>query len=265
MTMLLNIYVIQAEVTVPEYKSTTQDIIEPNEPVIDRTKNILEQEEGSNDYCKWENDTTFVISFDEGDPGFEWDCNILTITKVGKTLDYTVTIDGTPCTDKKLFNEAETYTVKYTYTDINNYTLKNNRISVFPKEYEKEITVRVIVEAPDKKHAEFTFGSSNTASKTVNIGGKNYVMPDVSATSSTIGSTTVNGTTVYYPIREIVMSDGKTSHSSGWYAYFPVFSGAVTITDYADGGLGDAVTYGSSNFEIPNEIKALLPHYAGVK
>ena len=26
-----------------------------------------------------------------------------------------------------------------------------------------------------------------------------------------------------------------------------------------------SVTYGSSNFEIPNEIKALLPHYAGVK
>ncbi|MBO5365004.1 MAG: hypothetical protein J6A39_00030, partial [Peptococcaceae bacterium] len=55
-------------------------------------------------------------------------------------------------------------------------------------------------------------------------------------------------------IVEIVMSDGKTSHTSGWYAYFPVFSGAVTITDYKDNGLGDAETFGSSTQSMPSGL-----------
>ena len=50
------------------------------------------------------------------------------------------------------------------------------------------------------------------------------------------------------------MSDGKTSHTSGWYAYFPVFSGAVTITDYKDNGLGDAETFGSSTQSMPSGL-----------
>ena len=52
----------------------------------------------------------------------------------------------------------------------------------------------------------FALGANGTAysSKTVTIGDKTYVMPDVTATvSGKIGSKTVNGTTVYYPITEM--------------------------------------------------------------
>jgi len=137
-------------------------------------------------------------------------------------------------------------------TDNNNYSVdESGNITTYGKTYTKAVHINVVAVAPEAKNAEFTFGSSNTASTTVTIGNNTYVMPNVSATSSTIGSTTVDGTTIYYPIVEIVMSDNKSSHTSAWYAYFPVFSSAVTITDYADSGTGDAVTYNASTTTMP--------------
>ena len=116
------------------------------------------------------------------------------------------------------------------------------------------------------KHAVFSFGANGTdySAKTVTIGDKTYVMPDVTATvDGKIGSTTVNGTTVYYPITEMYTSDGKTAHTGSWYACFPIFKDALQIIDYADQGTGDPVTYNQTNVTtvagIPSTLKATNP------
>ena len=220
-----------------EYTPTTQGAVPPSYSFDYTNKNYVPKTEGSNDYCYEENGQV-NISMDEGDT-FNWDTSILTI---GKGIEiYTVKMGDVDYTGKRIaFNTAGEYQVIYTYTDPNNYIFDaSGNITTYSKDYTKTVNVSVAVIEAQTKHAEFTFGSSNTASTTVTVGNNTYVMPNVSATSSTIGSTTVDGKTIYYPIVEIVMSDGKTSHSSGWNAYFPVFSGAVTITDYANKGIGD--------------------------
>ena len=232
----------------------TQGAIAPEYSFDYTTKNYQAKQDGSNDYCYEENGIVY-ISMDKGDT-FNWDTAILTATKAGETLNYTVKMNDVDYTGKSItFNTAGEYEVLYTYTDNNNFTLDDDgNITTYSQTYTKKVKISVAVIEAATKHAEFTFGSSNTASTTVAVGNNTYVMPNVSATSSTIGSTTVSGNTIYYPIVEIVMSDGKTSHTSAWYAYFPVFSGAVTITDYADKGLGDAVTYGSSTQSMPGGL-----------
>ncbi|MBQ9985212.1 MAG: S-layer homology domain-containing protein [Oscillospiraceae bacterium] len=236
----------------PEYVATTQGAVPPSYSFDYTNKNYVAKTDGSNDYCYEENGTVY-ISMDEGDT-FNWDTLILTL---GKNITaYTVSMNGTDYTGKSItFDTADDYEVVYTYTDDNNFKLdENGNIVSYSVTYTKTVNITVAVVEAATKHAEFTFGSSNTASTTVTIGNKTYVMPNVSATSSTIGSTTVDGKTIYYPIVEIVMSDDKTSHKSGWYAYFPVFSGAVTITDYKDNGLGDAETFGSSTQSMPSGL-----------
>lgn len=233
--------------------STTQGTVAPTYNFDYTTKNYVAKTDGSNDYCYEENGIVY-ISMDEGDT-FNWDTSILTATKVGQTLSYMVSMNNTYYTGKSItFNTAGDYEVVYTYNDPNNFVLDDNgNITTYSKPYTKTVNISVAVIEAATKHAEFTFGN-NTASTTVTVGNNTYVMPNVSATSSTVGSTIVDGKTVYYPIVEIIMSDGKTSHTSGWYAYFPVFSGAVTITDYKDNGLGDAETFGSSTQSMPSGL-----------
>ena len=235
--------------------ATTQGAVAPSYSFDYTNKNYQAKQEGSNDYCYEENGKV-NISMDEGDT-FNWDTSILTIGK-GITI-YFVSMNGVDYTGKSIaFNTAGDYEVIYTYTDDNNYKLdENGNITTYSVTYTKTVNISVAVIEAATKHAEFTFGSSNTASTTVTVGNNTYVMPNVSGTSSTIGSTTVSGQTIYYPIVEIVMSDGKTSHTSGWYAYFPVFSGAVTITDYQDNGTGDAETFGSSTQSMPSGLSVV--------
>lgn len=230
--------------------AAVQGVVAPTYSFDYTSKNYMAKTEGSNDYCYEENGVVY-ISMDDGET-FSWDPSILTATKNGMNLNYTVSMNGTDYTGKNIvFSESGDYTVEYTYTDGNNYTInESGNITTYENEYVATVHINVSEVKASAKHAEFTFGSSNTTSKTVTIGNDTFVMPDVSATSGTIGSTSVNGTTVYYPIVEIIMSDGKTSHSSAWYAYFPVYSGAVTITDYRDGGTGDAVIYNSSTTDM---------------
>ena len=234
--------------------ATTQGAVAPTYSFDYTNKNYVAKTDGSNDYCYEENGKV-NISMDEGDT-FNWDTSILTVTKVGQTLSYTVSMNGVDYAGKSIaFNTVGDYEVVYSYTDDNNFYIdENGNITTYSKTYTKTVNITVAVVEAATKHAEFTFGSSNTASTTVTIGNSTYVMPNVNATSSTIGSTTVSGKTIYYPIVEIIMSDGKTSHTSGWYAYFPVFSGAVTITDYKDNGLGDAETFGSSTQSMPSGL-----------
>ena len=227
-----------------------------------KTKNYIAKTEDSNDYCYYDNGKV-LISFDEGDT-FNWDTSILTVTKGTDTLNYTVSMNGTDYTGKSIpFTSAGVYTVTYTYTDSNNYSISDGAIGIYDKTYTKNVNILTSAVKPSAKNAKFNFVTSDTtAFKTVTIGNDTYVMPDVSATSDTIGSKTVSGTTIYCPIVEGYTSNGKTSQTSGtkWYMLFPVFKNVVTITDYADGGTGDPVTYDSSTTTLPSGLAAVNPN-----
>jgi len=235
--------------------ASSYGIVEPDYDFDYTEKNYQAKEEGKNDYC-YEEGGVVYISMDEGDT-FNWDTSILTAEKVGNPLAYTVSMNGTDYTGKSIaFNTADDYTVTYSYTDPYNYTLDaNGNITTYSARYEKTVQISVAVIEATTKHAVFTFGSNNTASTTVTVGTQTYVMPNVSGTSNSFGSTTVNGQTIYYPIVEIIMSDGKTTHSAGWNAYFPVFSGVVTITDYKDEGRSDeTVVYNGTTTSMPTNL-----------
>jgi len=247
----------------PEYVSAGQYEIAPSRNLDYTTKNYQEKTDGSNDYCYYDTNTKVVmLSMDEGDT-FNWDTSILTAQKGSNTLPYTVTMNGTDYTGKSIaFNQAGEYAVTYTYVDDYNYQLDENGEAVaYSKSYTTTVTVQVAVVEAAAKNAVFTFGSSNTASKVVTIGNDTYVMPNVSATNSEFGSKTVSGTTVYMPIINCAASNGKTSQTSGttWYMLFPVFKNVVTITDYADGGTGAAVTYDSKTTTLPEGLAAVDP------
>lgn len=229
--------------------STTQGAVPPSYS-FDHTVNYVAKTDASNDYCYVENGIVY-ISMDDGD-SFNYNTSILTL---GKNLtDYTVSMNGTDYTGKPItFNTTGNYEIVYTYTDSNNYKLdKNGNIVTYSVTYTQTVNIVVAVVKATTKHAEFTFGSSNTLSTTVTIGNSTYVMPDVSATSS-IGSITVSGKTIYYPIVDAYTSDGATEHTSlnQWYMCYPVFKNVISITDYESGGTGNAVTYGSSTTTKP--------------
>ena len=237
----------------PAYVATTQGPIAPKFSFDYTTKNYVAKIDGNNDYCYEENGIVY-ISMDESDT-FDWDTSILTVDKTGKNLTYTVSMNGTDYTGKSIeFNTAGDYEVLYTYTDPNNYKLdENGNITTYSETYTKTVKISVAVVKATTKHAKFTFGSSGTASTSVTIGNNTYVMPNVTGTSSTVGSITVSGNTVYYPIVDAYTSDGKTAHGSlnSWYMCYPVFKNVVTITDYADAGTGNAETFGSSTTTMP--------------
>ena len=249
------------DMQVPNYVTTGQYAISPVCSFDYTGKNYVAKTEGSNDYCYYSTGVV-MLSMDEGD-SFAWDTSILTATKNGQTLPYTVTMDGTDYSGQSItFNAEGEYTVAYNYTDSNNYCLDaDGNVINYEKTYTKTVHISVAVVKPDAKHAEFTFGSNGIASKMVTVGNSTYVMPDVTATSSTIGSKTVSGATIYYPIVEAYTSDGKYEHGklNSWYMCFPVFKDAVSITDYADGGTGDAVTYNSATTTMPAGLTAVNP------
>ena len=162
---------------------------------------------------------------------------ILSVTKNGNTLPYTVSMNGTDYTNKTIsFTESGDYQVVYTYTDPNNYGLEG---TLYSKTYTRTVDIHVTAVEPDIQVYNCSFSydgaAGNYNAKTV-IGtdSKTYVMPDVSATSDTIGKTTVAGKTVYYPIVTVnpTGSNGNTAYSSGKGYYFaPVFS-EIHIKDY---------------------------------
>ena len=243
-----------------------QYAVEPAYVFDYKNKNYVGKTEGSNDYC-YEDNGTIYISMDEGET-FNWDTSILNVAKNGQNISYSVTMDEVDYTGKSItFDKEGDYTVGYSYTDSNNYRLnENGEISTYSVEYTKEVHINVAVVKASAKHAVFSFGANGTAykAKTVMIGDKTYVMPDVTATESgKIGSKKVDGVTVYYPIVEMYTSDGTTAHKSSWYACFPIFKDAVQIIDYADKGTGDPISYNQKTVtkvaQIPATLKATDP------
>ncbi len=245
-----------------EWKPTKQALVAPKYsfeyPKKEGDKNYLAKVE--NDYCNYD-DGKIYISMDEGDT-FEFDPAILTVTKNGYTLSYSVAMNGTDYTGKKItFDTSGDYTIVYTYTDGYNYDFNGEVIGKSEETYTKTVFISVSVVKPEAKSAIFTFGSENIPSKTLTVGNKTYVMPDVSSTSNTIGSVMEDGETIYCPIINCNASNGKTSQTSGttWYMLFPVFKDVITITDYANGGTGSAITYDASATTLPAGLAAVNP------
>ncbi len=224
------------------------------------TKNYRAKTDGDNNYCYYDSTAKTVnISFDKATPNrvFEWDSMILSVNKNGKPLSYTVSMNGIDYTDKKIsFADSGNYAVTYTYTDQYNYDKDGE---TYPRTYTKTVNIHVNAVEPEDVtyYAEFTYnigGESVNAKKTI-VGNSTYVMPDVSATDSNIGSTTVSGKTIYYPI---VTLDGRSStnktYSSGKIYYFAPAFKVINITDYnQDTGVAQ-YTYNANSQKWPHNI-----------
>lgn len=245
--------------SLPVWTPSTQGVIAPSYS-FDHIKNNSSIDE--NNFCNYL-EGQVNISVDQG-KSFDWDTSILTATKAGESLKYTVTMNGTDYTGKKIvFSTPGDYVVTYTYTDTNNFRVNGSNIEQYSVTYTKTVLVHVVAVKPNAKNAAFDF--NGYGSKVVPIGDKYYVMPDVSATvDGKIGSTVIDGTTVYYIIAEAYNASGASwdnghNGSQQWCACFPVFYNVVTITDYNDGGIGDAVVYDKNTKSLPTGLEALNP------
>ena len=243
----------------PSYETAGQGAIAPSYSFDYTMKNYVAKVDGSNDYCYAEGGTVY-ISMDAGDT-FSWDTSILTATKLGNILDYTVAMNGTDYTGKSItFETGGDYEVIYTYTDSNNYEVDDNgEITTYSKTYTKTVHISVAVIEANAKSAEFTFGSSNTVTEKITVDNVTYVSATgVEYDGSSWAYMTVGSEKIYYPIVAAKLTSTKGSSS---IAYFPVFEEVVTITDYADGGTGDAVTYNSSTTTLPSGLTAVKGIY----
>ena len=219
------------------------------------TKNYIPKTDGSSDYCYYDSTTKMVnISFEQGHT-FNWDTSILTLGKYGNSLSYSVSMNGTDYSGSRIpLTESGNYTVTYSYTDPYNYDYAHNKFGVT---YTKSVKLHVVAYEPEAVvyKAAFSYVSTwqNSAiQKTIN--NNTYVMPNVSGTSTSIGSTTVGGQTVYYPIVTVnpTSSDGITAYSSGKGYYFaPVFN-AINITDYNQSTGAAQYTYNKNSSNWPH-------------
>lgn len=231
-----------------EYKSVGQYHILPT-VVFDHEneKNYVAPSTGSNEHCYFNSDTQQLeISFDQG-KNKVYDPNILSVSKTGKNVNYTVKIDGVDYTGKTItFDKSGTYKAVYTYTDPYNFKLTNGKIENFDVSYEKSVTIVVSAVAAAAKDAKFTFygysGISKDAATTItdvktvtSSSGNLYIMP--STTGSYVTSKTIDGITVNCPRVYVDFKD----NSSDFNWLYPIFLG-VKIDDYANGGTADTAT-----------------------
>ena len=172
------------------------------------------------------------------------DPNILTAAKYGNSLSVSIKMNNTDYTGKSItFSSAGTYTIEYTVTDPYNYAADG--VTATTRTYKKYLTVSVSEIVASIKAPEFTFyntSGTSLGSKTVDIGGKHYVMPNVTATDDYVKSSTVSGTTVYAPVVTVRFKD----NSSDFNYLFPIFTG-VKIKNYTNES-GANTTYSKTDY-----------------
>ncbi len=234
--------------TAPTYEVQGNHPIAPK-PVFDFTdKNYVGKGSGEteNDYCYYNENGYVEISFqkDSDEEGWNWNPDILTVTKLGRTLKPSVSMNGTDYTGKTItFTEAGTYELTYIYDDPYNCTANH---ASYSQTYTQKLIIKVTVVTPETVvyHPEFTYtqgyGSSTgtTASTSVIVNNKTYVMPNVAGTSDTIGSKTMSdGTVIYYPIVTVggYNSSGNSYSSGKIYLFSPAFK-AINIRDFYQDG-----------------------------
>ena len=246
----------------PDYVSTAQGPIAPGYsfeyPTAAGKKNYQAKTDGSSDYCYWDStQKAILIGFAEGGSK-NFDMDILTVTKNGCAITPTVSVDGGAYQDVSssfAFTEEGEHILTYRYVDPYNYryTDNQNTIGTFEASYTKTVKVTVTVAVASINPATFDFNGNGYRSVIAN--NTTYVMPNVSATATnSIGSKTIGGQTIYYPIVFTYYSTSEngsltktpTSQVSGsnMYTWCPIFDGVVTITDYDENS--NQTTYGSS-------------------
>ncbi len=270
----------------PTYVPAEQYPVAPK-PVFDFTNKNYQAPDSTNVHCYKDGDTV-KISFDEGGSKI-WDTSILTATKLGNSLSYTVSMGGVDYTGKSItFTTGGDYVVTYTYTDPYNYKLDaDGNIVSYEKEYTQTVNITVTAVAKTANNAEFTMGTNGTAVDKILVGNDTYLSAKLdsstitntasatfassasNATTQSIkysgktngswASTTINGNTFYFPVVAMGTTDNKFSHTGSWYGCFPVFEGVITITDYADGGTGAEVVYNGSTTTLPTNLAAIYP------
>ena len=258
-----------AYITYPEhdYASAGQGTVRPSF-TVDNGKNQENKVEGSNVYCYYDG-TTIYISFDyKGSKQFDISGLCKAIKGLSELAITNVYLDGKLIdTDSVItFDSTGDHVLTFEFADKYNYDKNGNEYVV---EYSKIVNISVTEVEPDAKNAEFYFfGNTNYPAKPVLIGNTTYLTLEIDESTDVasmngshymvlkdgnkVWKTTISGTNIYYPVVDIVMSDGKTSHTSGWYAYFNVFSGVITIVDYD--ASGNQITYNAATTNMPSSL-----------
>ncbi|MBE7033858.1 MAG: hypothetical protein E7406_06480 [Ruminococcaceae bacterium] len=187
--------------------------------------------------------------------------------KYGKDLPYKVYMNGIDYTGKDIVldaTESNTYTITYAVTDNLVYD-KMGQLTSNNYEVAKELKVfaTVVDKGADAPTFTFYYGTNGSASAgtphttqptnsytstIMQIGENYYIMPNVSATSANaIGSQTVDGETVYYPIVDGINVRSGNSTDYDFTRYYPIFK-AVKISDN-----GTEYSY-SSTKEMPATV-----------
>ena len=232
-------------------------------------KNYIPKVAGDNNYCYYDSNTDTVnISFDKTDSStvFTWDPMILTAGKYGSTLPYTVTMGSTDYTDSVIsFAGSGDYQVVYTYTDESQYVYSpDGGLSNPETTYTQTVNINVNAVEPEnvvyKALFEYTDKWANSSRQVITNQSHTYVMPDVTATvENKIGSRTIEGKTVFYPIVEVgpTGSSGNSDYESGkGYFFAPAFS-ALNITDYYQDTGNVQYTYNKNTATWPHGKSAI--------
>ena len=197
-------------------------------------------------------DEAQTVEFTKGET-YYFDTKVFSAEKNGHTLSITsVTMNGVSYTygDKIALTEGGVYDIVYAVVDP--YNFNSDASATTTVTHNVSVTVTAIVKDAAVLAPKFTFidqNGNNYQSTTVKVGEKTYVMPDVAAADPTsssmedinIGSASISGTTVYFPVAEgYTIKDG-----SNFNRYYPLFNG-INITDYTVAGDTTGTTYNSS-------------------
>ncbi len=195
-----------------------------------------------------------TVEFTKGDT-YYFDTYVLEAQKFDQSLEIScVTMNETEYNygDKIPITEGGIYEIVYTVIDPYNYN-PDATIKEEAAKHEVSIMVTAIAKDAEILAPKFTFIDQNEneyESTTVKVGDKTYIMPNVTVADPTtnsmnsinIGSVSISGTTVYFPI-----TTGYTVRSgSNFNRYYPLFSG-INITDYTIAGDTTGTTYTTSS------------------
>lgn len=256
--------------TAPVWKSEKQSAIAPV-TTFNHDKNKQEQSTESNVFCYFNSDLNKVlVSFDDGG-NKQYSLDIFSAQKGGTELDYTVAVDGETYSGNTItFDQTKDYVVEYTYTDPYNYDIDSNG-NIIKKNitYTKKLEISVNEVPKAAKNAEFKFYGYSSISKTPAVtitdvktvtsnSGKTYIMP--ATTGTYVTSKTIDGITVNCP--KVYVDFKNNSSDFNWL--YPVFLG-VDITDYKDGGAGEAEKIVTHNTQAtkPANLSIITPDKPG--
>lgn len=243
--------------SVEDYSSESQYAIAPaasfETPTGAGKKNYQAKTEGSGEYCYWDSTTSSILIGLEEGGSKSFDPNILTVTKNGKTVTPTVKLDDgeyQAVSEAIIFNAEGTYTLTYQYVDPYNYRYNDSgEVEAYNMTYVRSLKITVIVSQSNILPATFDFNGNGF--RTIIANNTAYIMPDVSETAAnSIGSRTIGGKTIYYPIvftyystnidepsseplTQVSAETGELTKSNMW-VWCPIFDGVITISDYSD-------------------------------